>query len=570
MGRVLFSRRVGLLAAAVLAVTLWHVHLSRTGFRAVLLPLFIALSVWQGALGGRTGRWRHWLAAGVLYGLSFYTYTASRFTLVALAAFGLYALAVRLATRSQQSPMGRLWRGAGVVALATLVTIAPLAVYAVIHPDVVLGRPGQVSISNPVIHGGDLWGTLGAHTLRTAGMFFVRGDRIWRHNVPWRPVFDPVLGAAFIAGLLVVVRRLRRDPAAGFVLIWTAVMALPTLLAEDAPHFLRGVGVLPVVVFLPALGLDWLADVIKSKIGRGSWVVGHSVLLAFPLLFGLVSTAWAYFGNYARDPMTGYWFERGAVALAGRINGFLGTGWDGEQIVRRDPGDPPAPLVADRRVYLDPGLWEEWPQVRFLVAAPEAVTIGLEGKSPDGPTAVFTWPYGDWQRAWALLPASAEVTVEEGPLSQGDRDPAPYTTYLAFFATPPESAVPALARFSGGVELLSAAVTPAGPDRWRVRLRWRATTLLAEDYTVFLHYLRNGERIAQADSQPGGGRYSTMVWHRGDVVNDDHYVEGIGAPLPGHDVLRFGLWQPESGAVLYLLDEAGNPAGDWIDVPVDG
>ena len=35
MGRELFSRRAGALAAAVLAVTLWPVHLSRVGFRAV-------------------------------------------------------------------------------------------------------------------------------------------------------------------------------------------------------------------------------------------------------------------------------------------------------------------------------------------------------------------------------------------------------------------------------------------------------------------------------------------------------------------------------------------------------
>jgi hypothetical protein len=577
MGRVLFSRRVGLLAAAVLAVTLWHVHLSRTGFRAVLLPLFIALSAWQGALGGRTGRWRHWLTAGILYGVSFYTYAAARFTPGALVALGLYVLATRPAVRNPRSPIGgRLWRSAGLATVATLVTIAPLAAYTTIHPDVVLGRPGQVSVFNPVIHGGDLWGALGAHTLRTAGMFFVRGDRIWRHNVPWRPVFDPVLGASFIAGLSVVARRLRRDPAAGFVLIWTAVMALPTLLAEDAPHFLRSVGVLPVVAFLPALGLDWLVDVIKpkvpnpkSQIGHGSLVVGRLLLLALPLLFGLVSTTWAYFGDYARDPMTSHWFERGAVALAGRINGFLGTGWDGERSLHGGTGDPPTALIADRRVYLDPGLWEEWPQVRFLIAAPEAVTIGLEEEPPDGSAAVFIWPYGDWQRAWALLPTPAEVTVEEGPLSQGDRDLEPYTTYLAFFATPPDPAAPALARFSGGVELLGVAVTPAGPDRWRVRLRWRATAPLADDYTVFLHYLRNGERIAQADSNPGGGRYSTMIWHRGDVVNDDHYVEGIGAPLPGQDGIRLGLWQPESAAVLYLLDEAGNPAGDWIDVPVD-
>jgi 4-amino-4-deoxy-L-arabinose transferase-like glycosyltransferase len=162
MGRALFSRRVGLLAAAVLAVTLWHVHLSRVGFRAVLLPLFIALAAWQGASGVRKTRgqgdkrqeaggkkqearsrkqeagskkqeargkkqeaeggeqeagdregkwegWYHWLAAGVFYGLSFYTYTAVRFTPIALAAFGIYGLATQSAIR--HSPFGPPWAG---------------------------------------------------------------------------------------------------------------------------------------------------------------------------------------------------------------------------------------------------------------------------------------------------------------------------------------------------------------------------------------------------------------------------------------------------------------------------
>jgi len=672
MGRVLFSRRVGLLAAAVLAVTLWHVHLSRTGFRAVLLPLFIALAVWQVALGvrkaGRRGDphpgplpfrergedphpgplpsrergedprpsplpfrergrdshpgplpsregggprrgwrwWWHWLAAGALYGLSFYTYTAARFTPVALTVFGLYILATRPAISK------RLWRGVGLAGLAALVTLMPLALYTVGHPDVVLGRPGQVSILNPAIHGGDPWGTLGAHVLRTLGMFFVRGDRIWRHNVPWRPVFDPLLGVAFLVGLVVALRRVRHDPAAGFVLLWTAVMGLPTLLAEDAPHFLRAVGILPVVALLPALGLDRLAALIRSSlpdpnppVGRPSpallravlrsslrtmrySVIGHLAILVFPLLFGLGSTAWAYFGDYAHNPMTGYWFEQGATTLAGRVNGFLGLGWDGARMLHGDP--------EGRWVYLDPELWEKWPQVHFLVAAPEKVTIipplpgreragvrvpplSLEGR---GGVAVFVWPYDDWQRAWTFLPSPAEISVEEGPLSQGDRDPEPYVTYLAFFATPPDPAVPSLARFSGGVELLgvqispldAAARLPTGADGGGVcvRLRWRATAPLTEDYTVFLHYLRDGERVAQADSRPACGRYPTTAWRPGDVINDDHFIypEGgkLGTPSPDNDTLLFGLWRPATGEVLYLLDEAGNPAGDWIEVPV--
>jgi len=546
MGRALFSRRVGLLAAAVLAVTLWHVHLSRVGFRAVLLPLFTALFVWLAARGARTGRRGYWIAAGALYGLSFYSYSASRFTPVALLAWGgvvLWADRRALAAYRTSLITDGGWRIAVAFLLPAALVVAPLALYALAYPDVVLGRPGQVSITNPTINGGDFWGTLLHHTIRTLGMFFVKGDRIWRHNVPWRPVFDPLLGAAFLLGVGAALRRARREPAAAFVLVWTAVMLLPTLLAEDAPHFLRAVGVLPTAALLPALGLDALWEIGGLQAARAARL--HWLVTGCVLLFGLGSTSWAYFGPYARDPMTAYWFEDGAATLAGRVN---------------------ASLAGERRVFLDPWLWAQWPQLRFMVDR-EAVTVGLEAAPADGATAVFVWPYGEWQRAWALLPAPAEIAVEEGPLSQGDRDPQPYLTYVAFIAAPPEDA-PALARFSGGVELLGVSVTAEG-ERLRVRLRWRASSPLAADYTVFLHYLRDGERIAQADSRPASGRYPTIAWRAGDIVIDDHWLEGIGAPLAGRDALRLGLWQPESGAVLYLLDPAGNPAGDWLTVPLE-
>lgn len=582
MGRTLFNRRVGWLAASVLAVTLWHIHLSRVGFRAVLLPLFSALAVWQAGRGIRTGRRRHWLAAGVLYGLSFYTYMAARFTPVALLAFGVYVLAIRPASRNFKPAI----RNLALAALAAAITLAPLAIYTVTHWDMVLGRPGQVSILNPAINGGDFWGTLATHTLRTLEMFFVRGDRIWRHNVPWRPVFDPVLGVAFVLGAAVALRRNLRAAAAGFVLIWTAVMVLPTLLSEDAPHFLRAAGILPVVAFLPALGLDWLclqiSELANQRIGdrlslRRWRAVGHFAL-ALPLLFGLGSTAWAYFGSYTHGPDAGYWFGRGAVALGGRINGFLVSGWDGERMLHGSP--------ADRHVYLDRALWEYWPTAQFLIAAPEAVTVGQGGGPASSSVAVFTWAYSDWRWAWELLPSPAEIVFEEGPPSQNepsriDPDPQPFTTYLAFYATPPPAGAPVRAHFSGGVELIGVEVTSVdtapyaeGLGRVRVRLRWRATAPLEQDYVIFLHYLRDGARIAQADDQPAGAHYPTSRWRPGDVVNDDHFladvgdVGGVGEVQPGRDALLFGFWEPETGSKLYLLDEAGNPAGDWIELEI--
>ncbi len=56
LGRELFNRRIGLITAALMTITLWPLHLSLIGFRVVTLPMFIALSVAAGVRAYRSGR----------------------------------------------------------------------------------------------------------------------------------------------------------------------------------------------------------------------------------------------------------------------------------------------------------------------------------------------------------------------------------------------------------------------------------------------------------------------------------------------------------------------------------
>ena len=563
LGKTVFSRRVGLSSAAVLSITLWHVHLSRVGFRAVLLPLFIALALWQGALGWRTGRRSHWLAAGALYGLSFYTYIAALFTPLALVLFGLFLLFSRreLWTRQRLAPL--VWSG-----LAMLVALAPLALFTVLHPDLVLSRTGQVGVWNPDIHGGDFWGTLARHTTRTLGMFFVRGDRIWRHNVPWRPVFDPLMGGLFLMGLIRALRRFRRDARMAFLIIWTGTMLLPTILAEDAPHFLRSVGVLPLAALFPALGIDWLLRILNPR----RRILQPAVYL-FPiaiLFVGLVSSATAYFGDYAQAETTAYWFEDGAEALAGEINRSLGRGWDGERMLYRTSNEGSHP--PGRQVYIEPALWNTWMALPFLIADSSAVQLlPLDREWPivsNGPAAIFVWPYGNWRRVWSMPSVPAEIRVVAGALSQGDLDPEPFTTYRVFYVTPVETVPPPLARFQGGVELVAAQVRSTDQGV-HVELCWHATARLSDDYTVFVHYMRDEQRIAQDDAQPAGGHYPTSQWRAGDLVHDEHLIPLIEPPDSSRDQIILGLYRPEDSQHLDRLDQTGNPAGTVFALPVN-
>jgi len=551
MVRTWFNERVALLSAAILTITLWHVHLSRIGFRAVTLPLTTALTLWLGARAYRSRRRRDWLLAGLTYGLCFYAYLPVRFTPIVLAAFILYLLSTGQGRR--------LWPGAAWFAAGTLVALAPLAIYAIGHWDIVMGRPGQVSVFNPLINGGDLWGTLARQLVGTLGMFFVRGDTIPRHNPPGRPVFDLLMGAMMVWGLARAVLRARRETAAAFTLIWVGLMLVPTWLAEDAPHFLRAVGVLPLLVIFPALGLDAAMAWLEQRGWRG-WAVA---IACGVLAVSLIATGWDYFFRYGTDPQTAYAFEDAATQLAAEANRFVGVGWDGSGLTVQESN----PRL-DHRAYVDSRLWDEWAAIPFLVPETERVTIlpAETTPSPTGATLLLLWPHGGMDRYLNLLPRNARIEVHPGPLTRGDLEDTPYVAYVAYTADPrAERPVGYLARFGDQIALTNYAVE-VGDQEWQVQLEWQALRPPAENYTVFVH-LRDGERLVQDDGEPAGGYYPTKLWRSGDVIVDTHLLRSPGE-CKSEPQLVVGLYVWPTMENLKVVTQSEEPLGNELVLPI--
>jgi 4-amino-4-deoxy-L-arabinose transferase-like glycosyltransferase len=207
----LFSRRVAILAAALVAVSGWPVFLSRVALRAVLQPLFQIVAVyalWR-ALEMRSTRWS--VVAGVFLGLTQYTYTASR--LFPPVVIGWLLAALLNGRHLLRGNWGRLVLIGGVAILV----VVPLALYAAQHWDIFNYRVSETDkefdrllAGNP----GPVWKSFKA----TLGMFTVEGDSGWRYNPSGRPVFDAATGVFFYLGLVVSLWRLRR-PAYSLLLV---------------------------------------------------------------------------------------------------------------------------------------------------------------------------------------------------------------------------------------------------------------------------------------------------------------------------------------------------------------
>jgi hypothetical protein len=412
----------------------------------------------------------------------------------------------------------------------------PLLAYTLGNWDVVMGRPGGVSIFEPGINQGDLPGTLARQTLNTLGMFFVQGDRIARHNVPFRPVFDPLLAIAFAIGLVIAIRQTRRRIAAVFVLFWIGVMLLPTILAEDAPHFLRAVGVLPVAMIFPALGLDWIAQ----RIGRWNRGVAMGALVG---VLGLSTyfTARDYL-PYVTSVETGYAFEAGAVELANEINRAAAQG---------------------QRVIVDDVYWDEWTAIPFMVdrARLEANT------ALDAPSLLVVWPYQDWTPRLDAWPNSVQVGVRAGPWVRGDRDAQAYVMAALIGVAPRPTTSVVEADFAGGIHLLGHTIEDRG-EAWRLRTLWRIDQAVEADVTLFVHLLHAGSLATSADGDAGDGLYPMRSWRAGDVVIDERSIA-----LPndrGQLSLEIGLYDRAGNMRLAVIESSAEVIDDALQLGAPG
>lgn len=128
-------------------------------------------------------------------------------------------------------------------------------------------------------------------------------------------------------------------------------------------------------------------------------------------------------------------------------------------------------------------------------------------------------------------------------------------------AEPPAPAVSHTATFEQGIVLegYDLSPQPAQPgDVLALTLYWRATAQPDRDYTVFVHLLSGQEQIGGADSPPLSGDYPTRLWRAGDVVPDYRELPLPADFPPGDYLLAIGWYDPQSGARLQRRDGDGD------------
>ncbi len=312
-----FDVPIALLTSACLAVSFWAISTDRQALRSTLLPtIFTAavLFVWQAikpytttklpGLSQRTLRIISYSIAGLIIGLTLYTYLAARVLPGMFVLLWIYLLIFHRSVWKEN------WWGILVMIAVGVALALPMFYFLSTHPA---AEFRLIQLSGPLdrLFAGSPNELLG-NIFSTFGMFTVSGDTLSLYNNPGQPILNWALGAMFYIGIIISFIRFRKIEYA-FAIFWLLIAIVPSLLTGVVASNLRSIAAQPVVYLFVAIGLVEAVRFFER-------VIDSHTLRSLPLIVILAATTIYAYHDYfdvwgqARDVRVAYHNTLGEVA----------------------------------------------------------------------------------------------------------------------------------------------------------------------------------------------------------------------------------------------------------------
>jgi 4-amino-4-deoxy-L-arabinose transferase-like glycosyltransferase len=386
--------------------------------------------------------------------------------------------------------------------------------------------------------------------------------------------FTLILLGAFLSSAL--------DPGQRTAVAWLAVPFIGYNFAVALPltHIYT---VVPAWTLLAGLAAAKLLHLPGLQTRLGKLALATCCLLAVALFGGYTYVAFLrhdgeLWQDWPESQPALYWSPYDDLPPAGFFGFVHQTGWKGvgalyaQDVLKGDYGSNEEPEVTTWYTRGAPRACDPQPEYYFIAD-----------------DLVDPWPVdaeaigADYAAIGTItLPNSKGLSIYQAHPSTGDLDDIAINTANRVFnrtATPTAFARSARgsqdvdANLDGLVQLIGYNIDtrrawPGG--RVPVTLYWQAQAPIPEDYHIFVHLEGDEESGStpgiwgQADGRPVCWTYPTYDWRPGQIIADQHAIPVRPDTLPGDYPILVGMYLPDTGARLNVLDEAGNPVADFV------
>lgn len=292
---------VGLAAAGSLAVSIGHITLTRSTYRAAIQPLFMVLFAGFLLRGLRTEKRRDFVLAALALGAVVYTYFAG---LIVPFSVGFVAFSLLLFQRSSW----RRW----LPNLILLTVIVTLLVFPILY---FFSTDSERILWQIQTQGDDPLDNAFERLEGTWQQFMVIGDETPMYNTESAPLVPRTFDLLFIVGLLALIIR-GRQPSSALVFGFLVLTTIPMIGANEIPHNLRSIGLYATYPLVIGLGTSLILTILASRArsmvlitGLLLVMIGADSVYAYRTYHNYWSQSylWSIFG---RDIPHGEWFFR--------------------------------------------------------------------------------------------------------------------------------------------------------------------------------------------------------------------------------------------------------------------
>ena len=553
--RSLFGVPMALIGAAWIAVLFWTVSTSRAGLRNITLTTLTTLTAWafwrawrnvdRSRFTHHASRTTHYLSfvlAGLLLGLTLYTYQPSRVVpLIYLVFVGFLAL-------RQRALIKQNWRALVLFFSVAVIIALPLIVFLTTHPQAETARAFQTEPIRALLSG-NLQPVIDT-TVATLKMFTFdgAGDPQILYNISGRPIFIGLGSILFYVGLLVSVWRWKQ-PTYAFMLIWLAITLLPNMLTAPAPFFYRAIAAQTPVAVMPAIGTVALGQLFQRANQRKGkiFAAGAVVAIALVSLGQTAITTWHdYFEVWGRNAEVRFQYSAALTDIAHTIDA--------------SPDTSPVAVSSDFIEDADPIIFAETLNrhdldIRWFDARESLVAVA--GASVQRVALPSFTPLADELKS--RFPLTVITATKDLNL-------------YAFDAVQFRSAIEAWRNCAGCPVAFDQNIALLGIDRpdsvtqtaglltilsaWRVLREGQASST-----AIFLHLLDvNGQLATQDANHLGVPRHT---WQIGDEFVQVHNLPLAGVS-PGTYTLELGIYTRDGETRWSAVDRSGSALGDRV------
>jgi hypothetical protein len=296
----MFNYKTAIVFAFLIAVSRWNVNWSRIGLDNITIPFFELLVVSLLYLAISKKKFIYFSIAGISLGLGLSFYASMRiFPLVIfiwLLAIGIY----------NKKFIPSFWKEGLIFGISVLITIVPIAQYAVFNPEPFWGRIEQTSIFKGKSTQ-EAWNAISKTSKEHLLMFNYKGDRNGRHNLPGEPMMDAITAPLMVLGLGLSLTRIRY-PKYMLILFWWLIMLVPGIFSLDfeSPQSLRAIGSLPAAYLLAVIPINEILRIEPTIFDRKNRIMMKVLISGLLIIIGFINFN-MYFNQQMRS--TSSWLE---------------------------------------------------------------------------------------------------------------------------------------------------------------------------------------------------------------------------------------------------------------------